>query len=56
MVKQVLKRKRPHFDESYYGYRTFTELLEDAHERELLVIEKDAKSGGVLIVSFGPKA
>ena len=56
MVKQVLKRKRPNFDESYYGYRTFTELLQDAHERQLLEIEKDAKSGGVLIVGFGPKA
>jgi hypothetical protein len=56
MIKQVLKRKRPNFDESYYGYRTFTELLQDAHERQLLEIEKDAKSGGVLIVGFGPKA
>ncbi len=56
MVKQVLKRKRPNFDESYYGYRTFNELLQDAHERQLLDIEKDADSGGVLILSFGPKA
>jgi uncharacterized protein (TIGR00288 family) len=56
MVKQVLKRKRPNFDESYYGYRTFNELLADASARELLDIEKDANSGGFLIASFGPKA
>jgi uncharacterized protein (TIGR00288 family) len=56
MVKQVLKRKRPNFDESYYGYRTFNELLQDAHEKHLLEIQKDDKSGGMLILSFGPKA
>ncbi|MBC7171361.1 MAG: NYN domain-containing protein, partial [Polyangiaceae bacterium] len=56
MVKQVLKRKRPNFEESYYGYRTFNELLQDAHEREMLEIEKDSDSGGVLILAFGPKA
>ncbi len=56
MVKQVLKRKRPQFSESYYGYRSFNQLLEDARDQELLEIQKDQKSGGYVIVSFGPKA
>jgi hypothetical protein len=53
MVKQTLKRKRPNFAESYYGYRSFNALLEDAEREDLLVIEKDQKSGGYLILDFG---
>ena len=56
MVKQTLKRKRPNFEESFYGYRTFTQLLEDAKKRGLIKLEKDEKSGGFLIVGFGPNA
>lgn len=55
-VKQVLKRKKPNFEESYYGYRTFSELLEDARKRDLLDVRKDEKSGGYVIVAFGTKA
>ena len=56
MVKQTLKRKRPNFSETFHGYQSFNQLLEDARERELLEIQKDDKSGGYLIVGFGPKA
>ncbi len=56
MIKQTLKRKKPHFSESYFGYRTFNQLLEDAERRGLLELEKDQKSGGYLILAFGPKA
>jgi uncharacterized protein (TIGR00288 family) len=56
LVKQTLKRKRPNFSETFYGYRNFSELLEDAEKRGLLEIEKDEKSGGYIIVAFGPKA
>ncbi len=56
MVKQTIKRKRPNFAESYYGYRTFSELLEDARAAGLLEIEKDEKSGGYVITDFGPEA
>ena len=56
MVKQVLKRKKPNFDETYYGYRTFNQLLEDAHERKKLEIQKDEKGGGYVIAGFGPEA
>jgi hypothetical protein len=56
MVKQTLKRKRPNFSETFYGYRTFNQLLEDAQRRGLLELQKDDKSGGYLIISFGPAA
>ncbi len=50
MVKQTLKRRRPSFDESSYGFRTFGELLEDAASRGLISLERDKKSGGHIIV------
>lgn len=56
MVKQTLKRKKPHFSETFYGYRNFSDLLEDAEKRGLLEIKKDEKSGGYIILGFGPKA
>ncbi|MAQ18988.1 MAG: NYN domain-containing protein [Sandaracinus sp.] len=56
MVKQVLKRKKPQFSESYYGYRSFNQLLEDASKQKLLEIQKDEKSGNYVIQGFGPKA
>ena len=56
MVKQVLKRKRPQFSESYYGYRTFNQLLEDMAKAELLEVEKEEKSGNYVILGFGAKA
>jgi uncharacterized protein (TIGR00288 family) len=56
MVKQTLKRKRPTFSETFYGYRTFNDLLEEAQRQGLLDLQKDDKSGGYLIISFGPNA
>lgn len=56
MVKQTLKRKKPNFAESFYGYRTFNQLLEDAQHQGLLELQKDEKSGGYLIIAFGPNA
>jgi uncharacterized protein (TIGR00288 family) len=49
MVKQTLKRRNPGFNESYYGFRTFSELLEDAQKHKLVVLEPDQKSGGYTI-------
>jgi hypothetical protein len=52
MVKQTLKRQRPGFNESYYGFRSFSRLLEEAASRGLIEVEEDEKSGGVIIRSF----
>ena len=54
MVKQALKRRQPGFNESYYGFRSFGKLLDEAHARKLLVLEPDEKSGGVIIRSYNP--
>lgn len=54
MVKQALKRRQPGFNESYYGFRSFGKLLDEAHARKLLVLEPDEKSGGVIIKSYNP--
>ena len=46
MVKQALKRRMPGFNESYYGFGSFSDLLEEAQARGLVAIERDEKSGG----------
>ena len=46
MVKQTLKRRQPGFNESYYGFRSFNALLEDAQTRGLIALTRDDKSGG----------
>ena len=51
MVKQAMKRRRPGFAESAYGYRSFRELIEDAQKRALLVVARDDKSGQYLLRS-----
>ena len=49
MIKQALKRRNPGFNESYYGFRAFSDLLEEAEKRKLIALERDEKSGGYLI-------
>jgi hypothetical protein len=49
MVKQALKRRQPGFNESYYGFRSFSALLEEAAKRQLLALEHDEKSGGYIL-------
>jgi len=51
MIKQTLKRRKPGFSESYYGFRSFGELLEEAQAHGILELEPDEKSGGYLIKS-----
>jgi len=46
MIKQALKRRKPGFSESYYGFRSFNGLLEEAQARQLIELELDEKSGG----------
>jgi uncharacterized LabA/DUF88 family protein len=49
MVKQTMQRKQPYFNETYYGYKSFSELLEDAERKGLISLKKDAKSGGYIV-------
>ena len=45
MVKQTMKRRRPGFTETAYGCRSFRELVEDAQKLNLLVMDRDQKTG-----------
>ena len=49
MVKQTLKRRRPGFSESAYGFDSFSELLEEARERGQISLELDERSGGYIL-------
>ncbi len=49
MIKQALKRRKPGFNESYYGFRAFSDLLEEAETKGLVKLEPDEKSGGYVV-------
>jgi len=51
MVKQTLKRRRPDFNESTYGFRSFNQMLEEAARRGWLDLRRDEKSGGCIITA-----
>jgi uncharacterized protein (TIGR00288 family) len=53
MVKDTMKRKKPSFNENYHGYRTFSELLEDAQREGLLELETDKRSRTYVVTRFG---
>src|SRR5207247_5760854 len=49
MVKQTMIRKNPAFSESYYGYSTFSKLLEDAVKHKVVSLKRDDRSGTYII-------
>ncbi len=51
MIKDTIKRKKPAFSESGYGYRTFSELLEDAARQGIVQLTRDQRSGGTYVVT-----
>jgi uncharacterized protein (TIGR00288 family) len=53
MIKDTMKRKKPSFNEAYHGYRTFSELLEDAQKEGLLELETDQRSRTYVVTRFG---
>ncbi len=53
LVKETMKRKKPSFNESYHGYRTFSDLLEDAEKEGIIRLRTDSRSGTYVIVGFG---
>ena len=44
MVKSTMQRRRPGFNESTFGYRSFKELVEDAQRQKMLMIVRDEKA------------
>jgi hypothetical protein len=53
MVKETMKRKKPSFNETYYGFRTFSHLLEDAQRRGIVVLRRDQRSGSYVVEDLG---
>ncbi|NTU72419.1 MAG: NYN domain-containing protein [Coriobacteriia bacterium] len=52
LLKDTIKRKQPQFSESSYGYRSFSQLLEDAQKLGFIVLSKDARSGTYVVDGF----
>ena len=50
LIKNTIKRVRPGFSESEYGYSAFGKILDDAHKRGVLVVEK--REGGAVNASL----
>ena len=53
LVKDTMKRKRPSFSESAYGYRSFSQLLEDAQKLGLIGLRVNERSGTYVVTGFG---
>lgn len=51
VLKSAIKRRKPDFSESYSGFRTFGNLLEEAQARGLLEFGRDEKSGAYVFRS-----
>ncbi len=54
MLKEAIKRRKPDFNETYYGFRAFGNLLEEAQARGLLELGRDEKSGAFVSRSSAP--
>jgi uncharacterized protein (TIGR00288 family) len=50
LIKNTIKRVHPGFSESQYGYGAFGKILDDAHMKGVLVVDK--KEGGAVLVSL----
>ena len=53
MVKETMKRKKPSFNETYYGFRTFSHLLEEAQRKGIVTLRRDQKSGSYIVEDLG---
>ncbi|MEO6594297.1 MAG: NYN domain-containing protein [Planctomycetota bacterium] len=49
MVKQALKRRNPGFNETYYGFRSFNDLLEEAEARHMVDLVPSEVSGAYVV-------
>jgi hypothetical protein len=55
MIKQTMQRKRPSFNEGYYGYSAFSDLLEDAERKNVVKLKKDQRSGSYIVTGFAKR-
>lgn len=54
-LKQAIKRRKPDFNENYFGFKTFGNLLEEAQTRGLIEIGRDERSGAYVSRSGGAR-
>ncbi len=54
MLKEAIKRRKPDFNESHLGFRSFGNLLDEAQARGLLEVGRDEKSGAFVSRSIVP--
>jgi hypothetical protein len=47
-----MQRKKPEFNEEYYGYSTFSKLLEDAEKHQVIKLKRDQRSGTYVVTGF----
>lgn len=55
MIKQTMQRKKPSFNEGYYGYGSFSDLLEDAERNNIIKVKKDRRSGTYIVTGFASR-
>ncbi|MCK6472853.1 MAG: NYN domain-containing protein [Planctomycetes bacterium] len=53
LIKETIRRKRPSFNEGYYGYKTFSRLLEDAASHSLVELGRDEARRSYYVTRFG---
>jgi uncharacterized protein (TIGR00288 family) len=56
LVKDTMKRKRPAFSEEALGYRSFSELLEDAQKAGIIGLRKDERSGTYVVTEVAARS
>src|ERR1700761_9119261 len=49
MIKQAIKRRQPGFNERFYGFKSFNDMLSEAEKRGLVTLRPDEKSGGYMV-------
>jgi uncharacterized protein (TIGR00288 family) len=49
MIKQTIKRRQPGFNERFYGFKSFNDMLSEAEKRGLVTLRPDEKSGGYTV-------
>lgn len=52
LVKQTMQRKSPSFNEEFYGYGSFSEMLEDAERHKVIGLRRDQRSGNYVVTGF----
>jgi len=56
VLKEAIKRRKPDFSESYYGFRSFGGLLEEMQARGFLKMGRDEKSNSYVFRSSGAES